>query len=378
MTLSYANRTCSWKSLGSPKGDFLFSYANKALQILSAGRSVVFQPENPVGGTETADYPTLGFFSGGTSGVPELVTHNQQTIGCAVSGLVDRIGSASLDFVCCLPLWHVGGGMQIERAWATQAQIVFCDYRDLSKKENRDILFGKWISLVPTQLHELIKSKHAVDCLKSAKGIFVGGAGMSFHLVQRCRSLMLPICPCYGSSETAGMVTLLGSDLFLDGVDGVGEALSHASIQLDKDTGRVEVQASSLCLRRGSQDFQTNSWLTMPDLGYINSTNSLVISGRSDRVINSGGEKIQPERIESILYKSGLVEQCLVYGESDEKWGESVTALICPASINLEELKRYTKSKIPDYMYPKVWKIMDALPLTEMGKRKRNELGKSS
>jgi O-succinylbenzoic acid--CoA ligase len=378
MTSSYANRTCSWKSLGSPKGDFLFGYANKALQILSAGRSVVFQPENPVGGTETADYPTLGFFSGGTSGVPELVTHNQQTIGCAVSGLVDRIGSASLDFVCCLPLWHVGGWMQVERAWATQAQIVFCDYRDLSKKENRDILFGKWISLVPTQLHELIKSKHAVDCLKLAKGIFVGGACMSFHLVQRCRSLVLPICPCYGSSETAGMVTLLGSDLFLDGVDGVGEALSHASIQLDKDTGRVKVQASSLCLRRGSQDFQTNSWLTMPDLGYINSTNSLVITGRSDRVINSGGEKIQPEWLESILYKSGLVEQCLVYGEPDERWGESVTALICPTSTNLEDLKRYTKSKIPDYMYPKVWKIMDALPLTEMGKRKRNESGKST
>ena len=198
----------------------------------------------------------FGFFSGGTSGDPELVTHSQQTIGRAVSGLVDRIGSSSLDCVCCLPLWHVGGWMQIERAWATQGQVIFCDYRDLSKKENRDILFGKWISLVPTQLHELIKSKHAVDCLKLAKGIFVGGAGMSFHLVQRCRSLVLPICPCYGSSETAGMVTLLGSDLFLDGVEGVGEALSHASIQLDKDTGRVEVQASSLCLRRGSHYFQ--------------------------------------------------------------------------------------------------------------------------
>lgn len=374
MTTPYKSRSCSWQSLGSPKGDFLFAYANKAHQILSEGSSVVFQPENPVDRTENADYPTLGFFSGGTSGEPELVTHNQQTIGCAVSGLVDRIGSSSpLDSVCCLPLWHVGGWMQIERAWATQGQIVFCDYRDLSKKENRDILLGKWISLVPAQLHELIKSKPAVDCLKLATGIFVGGAGMSFHLVHRCRSLMLPICPCYGSSETAGMVTLLGSDLFLDGVDGVGEALSHASIQLDKDTGKVEVQAASLCLSRGSQDFHTNSWLTMPDLGYINSNNSLVITGRSDRVINSGGEKIQPEWVESILYKSGLVEQCLVYGEPDEKWGESVTALICPTSTNLEDLKRYTKSKIPDYMYPKVWKITDALPITEMGKIKRNE-----
>jgi acyl-CoA synthetase (AMP-forming)/AMP-acid ligase II len=88
-------------------------------------------------------------------------------------------------------------------------------------------------------------------------------------------------------------------------------------------------------------------------------------------VINSGGEKIQPEVIERILYTSGLVEQCLVYGEPSDKWGESVVALICPGNTKLEELKRYTKSKIPDYMHPKVWKLMDEIPLSEMGKRKK-------
>lgn len=371
MTSFYANRVCLWQSLGSPKGDFLLSYANQALRLLSEGRSVVFKPEEPVEKSKNVDCITLGFFTGGTSGEPELVTHSQETLRCAVSGLVDRIGPSPLDSVCCLPLWHVGGWMQIERAWATQGQVVFCDYRDLSKKENRDILLGKWISLVPTQLHELLKSQSAVDCLKLAKGIFVGGAGMSLPIVQASRSLMLPICPCYGSSETAGMVTLLSSHLFLDGVDGAGEALCHASVQVDQDTQHVEVQSSSLCLSRGNQDFQTNSWLRTPDLGYINSHNSLVITGRSDRVINSGGEKIQPEVIERILYTSGLVGQCLVYGEPSDKWGESVVASICPGNTKLEELKRYTKSKIPDYMHPKVWKLMDEIPLSEMGKRKK-------
>jgi len=372
MTISsYANRSCPWQSLGSPNGDFLLTYAKQAYRLLSDGRSIIFRPKEPEGMADNGANLTLGFFSGGTSGDPELVTHSQQTLGCAVSGLVDRIGSSPIDSVCCLPLWHVGGWMQIERAWATQGQVVFCDYRDLSKKENGDILLGKWISLVPTQLHELLKSQSAVDCLKLAKGIFIGGAGMSLQLVHTSRSLMLPVYPCYGSSETAGMVTLLCSHLFLGGVDGVGKPLSHVSIKFDGDTGTVEVQSSSLCLSRGSQDFQPNCWLRTPDLGYINSNNSLVITGRSDRVINSGGEKIQPELIESMLYKSGLVEQCLVYGEPDEKWGELVTALICPNSINLEELKSYTKSKLPDYMYPKVWKLMDALPLSKMGKRKK-------
>jgi long-subunit acyl-CoA synthetase (AMP-forming) len=106
MTSFYANRVCLWQSLGSPKGDFLLSYANQALRLLSEGRSVVFKPEEPVEKSKNVDCITLGFFTGGTSGDPELVTHSQETLGYAVSGLVDRIGPSPLDSVCCLPLWH--------------------------------------------------------------------------------------------------------------------------------------------------------------------------------------------------------------------------------------------------------------------------------
>ena len=75
------------------------------------------------------------------------------------------------------------------------------------KIKNLNSLAGRWISLVPTQLHELLKFETAVSCLKKAKGIFVGGAGMSECLTHKTRSLRLHIYPCYGSSETAGMIT---------------------------------------------------------------------------------------------------------------------------------------------------------------------------
>ena len=366
----YATRNCSWHSLGSPKGDFLLQYASQAYRLLGGGESILFQPSGPVVTSDDHQSLTLSFYSGGTSGKPEVVKHNEHTIASSVSGLVGRIGSSPIGSFCCLPLWHVGGWMQLERAWATGGQVVFGDYRDLLKTKNHDLLVGKWISLVPTQLHELLKSQTATDCLLRAKGIFIGGAAMNTHLIQKSRSLALPIFPCYGSSETAGMVTLLSSDSFLNLIDGVGEALAHASIRINETNQKIEIRSSSLCLSRGDEDFPANSWLKTPDLGYIGGSGSLVITGRSDRVINSGGEKIQPEIIENLLISSGLIEQCMAHGEAHEKWGECVVVSICPRGVKLDELKKIVKNELPLHMQPKIWRTMDALPLSDMGKRK--------
>ena len=91
---------------------------------------------------------SLSFLSGGTSKHAELVTHSVNTIRNAVSGLVDRIGAAPINSLCCLPLNHVAGWMQLERAWLTGGEVIFADYKDLKNKKNLNSLAGRWISLV--------------------------------------------------------------------------------------------------------------------------------------------------------------------------------------------------------------------------------------
>ena len=116
-----------------------------------------------------------------------------------------------------------------------------------------------------------------------------------------------------------------------------------------------------------------NGWFWSGDLAVQHPDGYIEIRDRSKDIIISGGENISSIEIENAIYSHPDVLCAAVVAMPDEKWGESVTALICPTSTNLEDLKRYTKSKIPDHMYPKVWKSMDALPITEMGKRKRIE-----
>ena len=67
--------------------------------------------------------------------------------------------------------------MQLERAWATGGKILFCDYRDLTKRNLEGKMDDHWISLVPSQLQVLLQSNLGVSNLKKAKGIFVGVSG---------------------------------------------------------------------------------------------------------------------------------------------------------------------------------------------------------
>ena len=368
MNNPYATLPDNWTSSSSKRGLQLIKYAQRVLDVLKKGFSVQFASDQAVQYVESGEGVRLRFLSGGTSGQPEFVEHNHGTLQSAVGGLASRIGDQAMNSICCLPLWHVGGWMQLERAWSTGGKVYFCDYRDLENPKVAAKVSGNLISLVPAQLHELMKSPTAITALSEARGIFVGGAGMNSHLVDVSRSLNLPVCPCYGSSETAGMITLLESSSFLVGINGVGPCLPHAEVRLSEKNQQVLIKCSSLCIRRGKRMFVTNEWLQTPDFGKIDPSGNLIIEGRLDRLINTGGEKVDPTRIETILHSTGLIENCLVYGVSDQKWGQRVVACITPADVNLKYLKQEVKKKLLGPMMPKEWIKTDKIPMSEMGK----------
>ena len=166
------------------------------------------------------------------------------------------------------------------------------------------------------------------------------------------------------------MITLMDSEGFLQGRQGVGTPLSHAEIRINR-RGHVEVKSSSLCLSRGEDKFEGDTWLKTQDVGRIDRFLNLTILGRSDQIINTGGEKVNPTKIEDILYATGLVHGCLVVGIPDEKWGERVVVYLSPLETDVQKVKDITYSQLTGAMKPKEWKVSSELPVTEMGKLKR-------
>jgi fatty-acyl-CoA synthase len=94
---------------------------------------------------------------------------------------------------------------------------------------------------------------------------------------------------------------------------------------------------------------------TMPgDFGVMDADGAILLLGRGSQCINSGGEKIFPEEVEEALKTHPAVEDALVFGVKDEKWGQAVTAVVeAHAPVSEAELIAHVKVALAAYKAPK-------------------------
>jgi O-succinylbenzoic acid--CoA ligase len=347
-------------------------FAQKIFHFLETGQSIFLEGEHGIKkanqGLKNSSTPSIFFRTGGSSGNAKWIMHNEESMNFAIGGLQEYLGEEQISSCCCLPLNHVGGIMQIWRARKTGGKVFFLNYRDLSKESFVGIILNQWISLVPTQLHHLIENSTACENLRLFKGIFVGGASLSENLAHKCRKADLPIYPCYGMTETAGMVTMLDSNSFQSGMSGVGHPLSHAQLKINPDTMHIQVKAKSMCLNAFTKGDPKEQWLNTPDFGNQDRSGKWIIKGRSDRIIVTGAVKVNPLEIEKVLMGCSTVGECYVHGIEDDKWGQKIIIFITPKRADIEELKSYAKTHLKPFQVPKEWHLVDKLPLTAMGK----------
>jgi acyl-CoA synthetase (AMP-forming)/AMP-acid ligase II len=87
--------------------------------------------------------------------------------------------------------------------------------------------------------------------------------------------------------------------------------------------------------------------------------------------INSGGEKIYPEEVEGALKSHPEVFDVLVVGLPDERWGETVTALLQPrpgCHPSLEALQAHARDQIAGYKVPRHLLLVEEVPRLPNGK----------
>jgi len=97
-------------------------------------------------------------------------------------------------------------------------------------------------------------------------------------------------------------------------------------------------------------------WVLPGDFATIEADGRITLFGRGAVCINSGGEKIFPEEVESALKAHPAVMDVLVVGLPDERWGQRVAAVVQlrqGRSASFEELDTYTRSKVAGYKSPR-------------------------
>jgi O-succinylbenzoic acid--CoA ligase len=278
-----------------------------------------------------------------------------------------------INCVSVLPLHHVSGFMAWMRCALTGGSFVPWPWKDAEAgRFPAETPPDACLSLVPTQLQRLLASGPAVAWLRSFRVVFVGGGPAWEGLIEEAARLELPISTSYGATETAAMVAALLPEQFLNGTRGCGAALPHARIEIAEGLVRVAGESLFRGYYPGFRD--KDPWAT-GDLGSFSPGGSLLILGRSDDAVVTGGKKVMPAEVEAALMRSGELDDVAVIGMPDREWGELVVACH-PAGARRPAMGRLEAalSGLASYKHPKRYVAVSPWPRNAQGKMNRAEL----
>jgi len=248
-----------------------------------------------------------------------------------------------------LPLSHISGFMPLWRS-----KIWDCEYINISPKiikeskylleqtlkikgKSRKILIT---SLVPTQLYRLLLNKDGINWLNLFDLIWVGGASVSKNILKKCIKEKINLSPCYGATETAAMISSLKPREFLNGNLNDGEILKDINVRInEKNLIEIKTERIGKEVSQSSEikDFKNiDGWWESGDIGkkFIkNNKEYLIVYGRVDNTINSGGEivflDLIKKRILDFITNEDLpVENFKFEKINDLIWGQKYRILI--------------------------------------------------
>jgi O-succinylbenzoic acid--CoA ligase len=314
--------------------------------------------------------------SGGAGGGLKFARHDGWTIAAAVEGFLGHFGMERVNSVCVLPLHHVSGFMAWMRSALTGGSFIPWCWKDAEAgRFQPEVPPDCCLSLVPTQLQRLLASEAAVSWLRGFRIIFLGGGPAWDGLLGEAARLELPLSPSYGATETAAMVAALRPEEFLAGRRGCGTPLPHAHIDIS-DGGTIRVAGESIFRGYFPEMRAERSWVS-GDIGSFDPDGGLVIQGKSDDLIMTGGKKIAPAEVEAALRLSGEFDDVAVIGLPDPEWGQLVVAChpVGPRAPDREKLKA-ALSGLASFKHPKRYAGISPWPRNAQGKIDRLELAR--
>ena len=195
----------------------------------------------------------------------------------------------------------------------------------------------------------------------------------------------LTIVRGYGSSEVAGGVlfdgrpgpaTQIRVDPTTHRISISGDTLADGYVGMDTHPDWTVESSGDNC----ESDDQSNSrrWYHTHDLGHWTADGRLIIDGRLDEAINSGGIMVIPQPLEKLLLTHPQVKDCAIIGLPHPHFGHRVTAVIVPEDgatpPTLDEICGVLESTFDYYSLPKDLIILPHLPHRSNGKLNRQLL----
>jgi len=290
--------------------------------------------------------------SGSTGKSKKIRITKQHMINSAIAtGTYFNLGEKT-SALLCLSAKYIAGKMMLVRAMYLGWDLhIVAPEKDALTQYDNDYDF---VAMVPYQLY------HSINDLKKVKKLIVGGGVVSNELVEKVQGISTEVYATYGMTETISHIAikkLNGADKFNN-----FKGLPNVKFELDNRD----------CLVIYAPDISDEAILTN-DLVELISATEFKWLGRYDNLINSGGFKINPEKVEEKLSK--FIElPFIIASEKDEELGERLI-LILENNSN-QKIPNYSQAFafLESYERPKKIYTVSKFPFTQTEKIKRDDI----
>jgi fatty-acyl-CoA synthase len=394
---SVAEIECALRGQPGAVGRYLHLEGDGIPGSLPYEAALAAAPDRPVTyeRLEAEDIACL-LFTGGTTGLPKGAQISHRQICWNVLNTVTHDLAHDDVYLCVFPLFHAGGLFAY-----MSSQVVFGNTSILTRQfvpaQVLELIERERVTVfaaVPTMYQMLTQAPNFKTAdLSSLRFCTSGGAPLPVPLVEfYTREKGIRFKQGFGMTEYGPGLFALPPEDAIRKAGSIGRPNFFIDVRVvDEDNrplgpdqpGELLLKGPSGCSgywnnpAASAEVLDADGWFHTGDIVTYDEEWYFYVRDRKKDMFISGGENVYPVEIENVLYEHPAVHMCAVVGLPDPKWGEVGLACVVlkpGATATADALMAHMQGRLAKYKVPRRVELMEALPLSSMGKILKRDL----